>query len=325
MGRKAGCPGSSGRQAVNTPQILAVVVRYKTALEASQTIAGLSSALKDSELATEISVLVWDNSPGSLIDPQLAFVFDYGWSEQNLGTAGAYNKGIDLAERKGIPWMLLLDQDTDLTVDFLRAMIQHSRDLDSRPEVASVVPFIRSYGHLVSPRRFGRFNRSAPIERGFSGLVKEDAYAVNSASLMRVSALREIGGYSNDFWLDLSDVYAFQQLYLRGKRVYVAGELELNHAIAGMNFEREMVPQRYETFLAAESAYLQTYRSRFENIFQTLWLPLRALRQWREYRDKSYAKITWRYFMMRLTKRPSKRLQLWLDQLRRQRSIPVAR
>ncbi|AFL90563.1 putative glycosyltransferase [Terriglobus roseus DSM 18391] len=310
---------------MSSPGILAVVVRYKTALSDSQTIAGLAEALVDPELSRDVAVLLWDNSPAPLVDPQLPFAFQYGWTEQNLGTAGAYNQGIALAAEHGIPWMLLLDQDTDLTADFLRSMLRHSRALHGDSNIGSIVPFIRSYGQIVSPRRFRPLNRNTPVERNFTGLLREDGYAVNSASLMRVSALQEFGGYSNDFWLDLSDVYAFQQMYQRGRRIFVAGELELNHAIAGMNFQQEMVPERYETFLAAESAYLQMHRSRFENFVQTLWLPLRALRQWRQYRDKRYAKITWRYFIMRLTKPPATRLQIWREQLRGRRSIPAAK
>jgi GT2 family glycosyltransferase len=280
-------------------------------------------ALTDPDLARDVAVLLWDNSPSPLIDPELPFAFQYGWTAQNLGTAGAYNQGITLAAERGIPWMLLLDQDTDVTAEFLQVMARRGRALEGDARVGSIVPFIRSCDQIVSPRRFRPLNRNTAVERTASGLLQEDAYAVNSGSLMRVSALQEIGGYSNDFWLDLSDVYAFQQMYQRGYRVFIAGDLELNHAIAGMNFQQEMVPERYETFLAAESAYLQMHRSRIENLVQSLWLPMRAIRQWRQYADKRYAKITWRYFVMRLTKSPAARLQIWREYLRSRRSIPT--
>jgi GT2 family glycosyltransferase len=310
---------------VSSPLILAVVVRYKMELSDSQTMAGLSKALSDSELARDISVLLWDNSPAPLADPHLAFQFQYGWTEQNLGTSGAYNQGIALAVKLGIPWMLLLDQDTDVTAEFLRGLLRYGRALGHQEEVGSIVPFVRSHDQIVSPRRFRPFNRNSAVERTFTGLLQDDGYAVNSASLMRVAALQEIGGYSDNFWLDLSDVYAFQQMYRHGRRIFIAGDLELNHAVAGMNFHEEMVPERYESFLAAESAYLQIYRSSLENLVQTLWLPLRALRQWQQYRDKSYARITLRYLRMRLTMRPAMRLQVWSDHLRGRRSIPTAK
>ena len=78
-----------------------------------------------------------------------------------------------------------------------------------------MVPFIYSHGSLVSPRKLERFNRIGRIPRTCSGVYRKKAFAVNSATLMRVAALREIGGYSDDFWLDLSDVYVFQALHGR--------------------------------------------------------------------------------------------------------------
>ena len=73
---------------------------------------------------------------------------------------------------------------------------------------------------------------------------------------MRVTALREVGGYSEEFWLDLSDVYVFQELYRKGKFMYVAGDLRVDHSIASMDFDKEMSPERYRNFMAAESAYI---------------------------------------------------------------------
>jgi GT2 family glycosyltransferase len=308
---------------MSSPRILAVVVRYKTPIQDCQTLTGLSVALQDPNLANEIGVLLWDNSPEPLQSPQLPIPFEYRWTESNVGIAGAYNQVFPVAEARGIQWMLLLDHDTDVTADFLRGMIRHSHAQMDQEDIGCVVPFVRSHGNIVSPRRFRPLNRNTAVERSFSGTLQEDGYAVNSGSLMRVAALRAIGGYSNDFWLDLSDVYAFQQLYRHGLRLYVARDLEINHDVGGLNFEQSMVPERYETFLVSESAYLQIYRSRFENLFHTAWLGIRAARQYLQYRDKRFAKITFRYLLMRLTMGRERRMRLWMDYLRLRRSIPT--
>ena len=138
----------------------------------------------------------------------------------NVGTSGAYNQAMELAESIGCPWLLLLDQDTTVSDEFLRGMIGYSEKLARAQEIAAVVPFIFSHGTLVSPRRLLSFNRVQQIPLTFSGLCKDKAYAVNSATLMRVAALREVGGYSEEFWLDLSDVYVFQPFH-RTRQVHV--------------------------------------------------------------------------------------------------------
>ncbi len=320
---RAGEP--EGKQALSRPHILAVVVRYKTPLEQSQTVQGLCAALGDDpELASAVRVLIWDNTPEPLIAPELPIPFKYRHTGENLGVSGAYNRAMDLAEAESCPWMLTLDQDTTLTAAYLSRMLALSREVQDEPRVCSVVPFVRSHGELVSPRRLGRFNRVFQIPRDFAGVLNANAYAINSASLMRVAALREIGGYSEEFWLDLSDVYVFQRMHERGKRIYVAGDLELNHSIAGMNFEQDMVPERYRTFLAAENVYLHLYRSWFENAFQTFRLLPRSIRQYLDYRDKQYAAITWQCFLARLLSPRAAQLREWRAYLRNKRAIPSA-
>ena len=144
-------------------------------------------------------------------------------------TSGAYNHAIEVAESRGIPWLLLLDQDTAISEEFLARMLEYSTELKERPDVGSVVPFIRSHGSLVSPRFMNSFLRLPQIPPEFSGISKRKAYGINSRSLMRVASLREIGGYSRDFSLDLSDIYVFRAIYSIGSHLYVAGDLVLEH------------------------------------------------------------------------------------------------
>ncbi len=229
---------------------------------------------------------------------------------------------MELAESLACPWLLLLDQDTTVSEEFLQAMIRYGEQFEQTVEVATVVPFIFSHGTLVSPRRILRFNRMQQIPVTFSGLCKDKAYAVNSATLMRVAALREVGGYSDDFWLDLSDVYVFQALHRKGKYMYVAGDLHVKHSIASMDFDKEMSPERYRNFMAAESAYIDLFLSPVERYAQLLRLFARTLWQYRRYENKIFSKIAWEYFLQRLFLTRACRLERWRSQLRK-RDIPA--
>ena len=64
---------------------------------------------------------------------------------------------------------------------------------------------------------------------------------------MRVASLRDIGGYSRDFWLDLSDIYVFRAMYSNGSNLYVAGDLVLEHSVTNMNFDHDMAPPATST------------------------------------------------------------------------------
>lgn len=305
-------------------EILAIIVRYKMPLEQSQTLTSLGEALaSNADLLRAYGVLLWDNSPARLDNPTLSFPFQYGFSDQNVGVSGAYNHASSYAESIGCPWLLLLDQDTTVTEDYLRRMLAHVKNLENDQSIATIVPFVRSHGRLVSPQRFGRLIRNYQIPRSVSGIYKGDGYAVNSGTLMRVSALREVGGYSEDFWLDLSDAYIFQALYRHGKRMYIAGDVELSHSIASMDFDMGMTAERYRSFLAAENLYLSNYRSRLVNLAQCFWLVARATRQYRRYKNKEFAKITLSFLQQRIFQSQSSCVKDWKGILASRRSIPA--
>lgn len=304
-------------------QIMIVVVRYKVPINQSATLRTLALTFSaNPSLSQSCGVLLWDNSPAPVDEPQLPFAFDYVHSEINLGVSGAYNGALVRAEQICCPWLLLLDQDTSLPEGFLERMLGYSYDLEEQQQIATVVPFIRSNNMLVSPRRFGRWVRNHQIDRGTSGVFADDAYAVNSATLLRTASLREIGGYSQEFWLDLSDAYVFHMLHLQGKQMYIASDLEVPHSIATLDFNANMSVARYRSFLAAESLFVDRFRFPLTNAVHTLWLLARAARQWHRYQNKSFAYSTLRAFWLRLRKRRSARALDWLQELRL-RDIPA--
>ncbi len=304
-------------------QIVIVVVLYKRSLDQSQTVNGLAEAFtRDPGLLRSFQVFVSDNSPLPILDPVCPFPCLYDHGGRNLGTSGSYNRAMEFAESISAPWLLLFDQDTTVSAEFLPRMLDYSRHFEGDSEIGTVVPFVRSHGTLVSPRRLGRFNRVTQIPSTFGGLYKQKGYAVNSGTLMRVAALREIGGYSEDFWLDLSDVYAFQTMFKKGRYMFVARDLELQHSIAAMDFDKDMTPERYRNFLAAESAYVDMYSSLLERIFHLVRLFIRTVRQYQRYQNKTFARICWEYFCRRLFHNRRKRISGWREQLA-QRDIPI--
>ena len=186
--------------------ILAVIVLYKRTLEESQTIRTLSSAFElRPDLADSISVLIWDNSPAPLAQRKLLFPFEYRHSSDNVGVSGAYNRALEIAKNLSCTWMLLLDQDTTIPDYYLSRLQAYARQLDSNSEIAAIAPFLLVGKRTVSPGiiRFYGITLMAPP---FSGVYPKEVYAGNSGTLVRVAALKESGGYDENFWLDFSDI-----------------------------------------------------------------------------------------------------------------------
>ena len=285
--------------------------------------AGLAETFRaQPELLQSMRLLVWDNSPEQLTEPHGAFPFDYKFSADNLGVSGGYNAAMAWAESIGAPWLMLLDQDTRVAPGYLEAMLAYSLKLQQDARIAAIVPFVRSENMLISPQRFGRFVRNHQVPTGMSGVLEEDTGAINSGTVMRVSALRAIGGYSNLFWLDLSDVYVFTMLYRSGLKIYLAGDLDLHHSLATLDYNNNMSPERYRNFLAAENTYVELFKPSLSRFVFTLWLLARTARQYRRFRRKIFARLTFEAFCERVFTSRATRLKRWEDALSR-RSIPA--
>ena len=292
-------------------QILIVVVCYNMSFGDSPTIAGLSHAFENCpHLLDSVSVLVWDNSPSELNKPILSFPFEYRPSAENIGVSAAYNSAIEVAEVIRCPWLLLLDQDTTLCGDFLTRMLDYSWELEREQHVAAVAPFLMDGDRTISPGVV-LFNRVKPLSMHLTGEHLKAAYAANSGTLMRVSALKEIGGYNEDFWLDYSDIVAFHLLYRHNKCLFIAGDLQLQHKLASNDYETSMSPERYQNGVFAEGAFWDLYRSRWENVGLTTRLAARSIKQYCCYSNKAFARITRRYLYLRLFTSRSVRLELW--------------
>jgi GT2 family glycosyltransferase len=286
--------------------ILAVVVLYRTAFEASKTLAGLMQAMdEDPTLRTSFDVLVWDNSPEPL--QSAAFPFRYHHVAQNEGVAGAYNGAARLAREQDAAWLLLLDHDTSVTGDFLRGMQQHAERVGGDEGIAAIVPFLYAGDFVLSPRLW-RFARHVALPRPAATYTERRLiFAANSGTLIRVSGLEAIGGYSPRFWLDYSDIYVFQRFYEHGFGVRIAGDLTLEHEVAMLDYDARMSPSRYATYLAAESDFLDLHRGGAERLMHLLRLAARVVRQ-RRFADATFSRMTRRELSRRL--RTSRRARL---------------
>jgi GT2 family glycosyltransferase len=305
---------------------LAVVVLYRRApdesLDASKTLTGLAQAFaEDASLARQLDVLLWDNSLEGLSEQakerSLPFAFSYQHAIQNQGVSGAYNAAAVLAEQRGCGWLLLLDDDTSVTAEFLRGMLGHAAqvmedeptedELAEDERIAAVVPFLYAGSFCMSPRLW-RFARHAPLPRLAHAYTEtRSIFAANSGTLMRVRALEAIGGYNPRFWLDFSDIEVFHRLHGHGFSVRVASDLRLEHEMAMLDYDRRMTPERFAAFLAAESDFMDLYRGPLERGMHLLRLAARVVHQ-KSYADPAFARLSWQALRERLTTRRAVRL-----------------
>jgi glycosyltransferase involved in cell wall biosynthesis len=289
--------------------ILAIIVLYKTRPSDSaafETIQVAADALKDRRA---IQILLYDNTPGGCDPGPLPEGVSYEAAEQNAGLATAYNHALTIAEREDAAWLLLLDQDTTLPIDYLSRMGRLATELESDETIAVIVPRMLDAGRPVAPA-FIRFWGLSYLPATFRGASAREIHSINSASLFRVNALRWIGGFSPYFWLDYADAYIFHQIYLNRMTVYVANDVEVRHQLSLLH-RGELTPDRFRNILRAESAYWDLYGGTVQRLFLAARLFGRIGRQRKRGHDSSILQLTWNELKRRIFQSRRRRIQDW--------------
>ena len=233
---------------------LAVLVLYKLAPAQSPALQALLAAQAGG--LRGFNLLVYDNSPASqaaLIQerPFLTYVHD----PANGGLFAAYTHALQLAANVNCDWLMLFDQDTELT----REYVAESLRLIEEPVAgtAAIVPRLLVDGRQCSPHRLGPAAGDRPIATGLS---VEPLTAWNSGAILSVRRLVAVGGFPKEFALDNLDYATFRLLQQDGNRLFVM-DSRLPHHLS-VNDPRTLSLNRLRGKLAADLLFQQRFQQR---------------------------------------------------------------
>ena len=269
----------------------------------------------------EIKVLLYDNTPGGQDPGALPAGVQYRADHENGGLSTAYNYALQIAHDEGFNWLLSLDQDTSLPIDFLCKLCNAAMFVAPMHDVAAIAPRILDDGRVVSPfthmKHCSALMRNIPNE--FVGIPTENVYAINSAFTIKVSALKAIGGYDSRFNLDFCDLVIGYRLHCQNLRVYVAGNIHVEHELSVLDLMNRTTPERYEAIRRAEEAFYDEYLGKTAGMVLLLRLIYRlAYTLWRAGATLPYFKIGLRFLCRRLFWSREHRLENWEQSVRRQ-------
>lgn len=195
--------------------VFAVVVLYKMKFSDSPAILTLEQSISaiSSDNENRMDILVYDNYPKTNEDKlfhskflQLHYLADY----ENSGVSKAYNEAAKIAEKTGKRYLLLLDQDTELTVDFCSEL---NALLDKRYNL--IMPkLITPAGDVISPCRFiwgrGRKLSDNNLGVGIHNMTKRNF--LNSGSVINIDLFEQTGGFDENIPLYFSDFNFFERV-----------------------------------------------------------------------------------------------------------------
>ncbi len=205
------------------PLILAVVVLYRQRADESTSLTALRHMRASSP---QLDMMLWDNTPDERVKPA-DFDGVYVHDGSNPGLAAAYNAALQLATERGARWLMLLDQDTFVSDEYLQEVMQLASIIDAD----AMVPRLISRGAVTSPFYPTPVGPMKPIEAGLHGLATKPLQAFNSGSVFSVAVLNAVGGFDCDFPLDYLDHATFATLQAKGGQVYVL-HAALQHELA---------------------------------------------------------------------------------------------
>ena len=301
-------------QKAATPlKVMVVIVLYRIAPKESPAFKTVMAARQAfGPDAGDVRVLLWDNSPMAGAGEALPEGVAYFADDSNSGLATAYNRALEWAQLHGAEWLLTLDQDTAVPAEFFEKMAAAAMESSRYSGIGAVVPQIAAGGKQLSPNWFQLGAIPRWYRSGYTGLPAEPVFAFNSGAMLRVDALKQVGGYDLRFWLDDSDAMIFSKLHEHGKRVYIAGDIQVEHEFSMKDMQGRMSAVRYRNALLAETAFWDLRMNRMAGWERALRLMVRMVKHWMRGDSAELRQITWQALMRRLFTSRRRRIEEWM-------------
>ncbi|MGY3777169.1 glycosyltransferase [Isobaculum melis] len=230
-----------------------VLVLYQRLLEESETYQSLLSyEYLFESLQIDYELLVYDNSLEKINKANEKITYFH--NPKNPGIAVAYNEAFSIGKKNQSSWLLLLDQDTQLTEAYLQELLLLSK---TEKKASAIVPKVFFGEQQISPV-FAKNLRHLEEDVTITGLTNQKIMSINSGTLLSMAFMEKIGGFNPNFKLDYLDHWLFHQLAELNESIYVMNA-HLQHDLSVMNYKNVSL-SRYQSILDAEVYFYQHFQ-----------------------------------------------------------------
>ena len=203
-----------------------ILVLYKCRLEQSISYQTITKSLA---CANKQGILfVFDNSPEMQTLNNVDFTIwkqvEYVHCPENKGLGIAYNEGAKYAQKHHIDWVVLLDQDTTFSENYVN---QLNAAIKSHTNIKLFAPIIRLKNQTpFSPTRYKH-------KRGYSVKLTSGVYPflkyspVNSGMAINTQRFLEAGGYNPLIKLDFADYQFIEQFRRIEKSFFIVDSVAI--------------------------------------------------------------------------------------------------
>lgn len=202
-------------------------------------------------------------------------------NNENMGIAYALNQVMQFAQKQGAEWALTLDQDSVVPNNLIYTYLQ----LISLANVGMI-------SCKIVDRNFGE---TAELKNKISGY-EEVLMCITSASMLKVSAWNEVGGFANEFFIDSVDFDMCLLLREHGYKIIRTYDTVLLHEV-GHSQLRKLLGKEYLVYHHAPIRYYYMIRNniylgkRHHFLFHAILRACRQLTMVLLYEDKKSVKL----------------------------------
>ncbi len=280
----------------NLNSIFGVIVIYNQSFSECETIISICRALE--KIDQYLNLYVYDNSPYPQFNDtyftDLRFNITYVHNHNNPGISVAYENARKIAERSGYKWILLLDQDTKISLNFFETIFDLNRSNNEYADIVCIIPKVLDIetGSIISPCKMYTGGIVKPYEKQREGIISDPITGINSGTMLSLDFLNQLGGFNHNYPLDMLDHWCFREIH-RAKKQILLLNVEIYQNLSVNSFYRDVSIRRYESILKGEDLFFEGF---LERLIYKVRLVVRIFRHLFS-RKFDYFKLALKYFI----------------------------
>jgi len=276
-------------------EIALIIVIYNIKIEDSKTLNSLNDIALNFDFS-KTKIIIYDNSTLQQTLPSaFSFKINYYHNKNNGGLSEAYNYALKKCIEDNISWLLLLDQDTNLHVEYFSEIKKVLPRIEDNTNIVSVIPKIMHNKTLISPAILKKGGFIKKVDFSVSGVPDYSISGINSGTLLNVSFIQSLGGFNPVFKIDMLDYWYFKMIYDKNKKVFIMNSI-LKHDLSVMNY-KNVSTERYKNIVQSEITFFHDYSTKVDFFIFKLRLLLRLIKQFITLKNNKIPAITFHYLV----------------------------
>ncbi len=176
-------------------------------------------------------------------------IINYYRDSSNSGISAAFNYFAEFSKKIDTKWIVFLDQDTSLSIDFFTQYLKKSINTNKN----IVFPKVYTKSKLLSPSYYNYY-RTSVIKNIASELLLNNITAINSGIMIRTDFFLQNNGYNKNLRIDFCDHEFIERLKNKNISADIL-DISLYQEFSAQSNNKEKAIERYKIYIKDLQVY----------------------------------------------------------------------